>query len=183
MMAVAERLVTAAEFDEWVLLPENSGRDFELVGGRIVEVVSNNQSSGVGALLGGLVTVFVHQRKLGFTTGADGGYKIGSERYIPDVAFVSIARQLQRTRDAFFPLAPDLAIEVLYPANTPDEIRIKIANYLSVGTIVWVVDPDLERIEVYAPGTAAKVYKVGETLDGGEVLPGFSVTVAEVFGA
>ncbi len=182
LVAHPERLMTVEEFDAWVLLPENIGRDYEYVGGRIVEVVSNNRSSGIGHLLGSLVGVYVHQKRLGFTTGADGGYWVAGERYIPDTAFVSVTRQFQRTDDAYYPIAPDLAIEVLSPSNTADEIRIKVANYVTAGTTVWVVDAERERIEVYAPGKPVRLLRRGETLDGRDVLPGFSVPVSEVLG-
>ena len=177
-----ERVMSVEEFDAWVLLPENIGRDYEYVGGRVIEVVSNNRSSGIGHLLGSLIGVYVFQHKLGFTTGADGGYWIVGERYVPDAAFVSVSRQFKRTDDAYYPIAPDLAIEVLSPSNTAEEIRIKVVNYLTAGTTAWVVDTHRERIEVYTPGKPVRILKRGETLDGGAVLPGFTVAVNDVFG-
>jgi Uma2 family endonuclease len=177
-----ERVMTVEEFDTWVLLPENIGHDFEYVGGRVIEVVSNNRSSGIGHLLGSLIGVYVFQKKLGFTTGADGGYWVAGERYIPDAAYVSAARQFERTDDAYFPIAPDLAVEVLSPSNTAEEIRIKVVNYLTAGTTVWVVDADRERIEVYTPGKPVRLLRRGAILDGDEVLPGFSVAVNAVLG-
>ena len=180
-MAIAERLITPAEFDAWVLLPENITQTYELIGRRIVEGVSNNESSGIGHLLGSLVGAFVHQHKLGFTTGADGGYMIGNERYIPDAAFLSIKRQVERTRDAYYPLAPDLAIEVLSPSNTAEEIRVKIFNYTNEGTVVWVVDPDQQQVEVYATGQPVQILRKGAMLTGGDLLPGFSLAVSDIF--
>lgn len=177
-----ERLMTVEAFDAWVLRPENIGRDYEYIGGRIIEVVSNQKSSSYAALLLGLITLHALRNDLGFTTGADGGYWVAGERYMPDAAFVSKARQASPSDDAYSAIAPDLAIEVLSPANSADEIRIKVANYLTAGTTIWVVDVERERIEVYAPGKAVRVLRRGETLDGGDVLPGFSVAVNDVFG-
>ena len=179
-MTVAERTMTAAEFDAWAALPENRDHSYEFIGGRIVEVVSNQESSFYGSYLVGLLAVYVRAHKLGFTTGADGGYMVSGERYIPDGAFVSRARQSKPSRQAYSSIAPDLAVEVLSPSNTPDEIRIKIANYLLAGTTVWLVDADRERIEVYAPGAPVRVLRSGDSLDGGSLLPGFAVAVADI---
>lgn len=174
--------MTVEEFDAWVLLPENVGRDYEYVAGRVIEVVSNQKSSSSAALLLGLITVYAFQNKLGFTTGADGGYWIMGERYMPDAAFVRTGRQAHPSEDAYSAIAPDLAVEVLSPSNTAEEIRIKVANYLTAGTTVWVVDADHDRIEIYAPGKPVRLLRRGEMLDGGEVLPGFSVAVNDVLG-
>lgn len=180
-MAVAERIVTPEEFDEFLALPENADRDFEYIAGRVVEVVSNNRSSGVGMLFGSALTVFVRAHKLGFVTGADGGYRVGGERDIPDAAFVSKSRQATFSDDACNPLAPDLAVEVLSPSNTAREVSIKIVNYLNAGTTVWLSDPEAETIALFAPGQPARVLRRGDTLDGGVLLPGFMLAVSDVF--
>jgi Uma2 family endonuclease len=177
-----ERVMTVEEFDAWVLLPENIGRDYEYVGGRVIEVISNQQSSSYGALLSGLTTVYAIQNKLGFTTGARGGYWVVDERYLPDAAYVTRVRQFERTQDAYYPIAPDLPVEVLSPSNTAEEIYVEVANYLTAGTIAWVVDADRERIEIYTPGKPVRILRRGEMLDGSAVLPGFSVAVNDVFG-
>jgi len=97
------------------------------------------------------------------------------------VAFVSAARQAEPSERAYSPIPPDLAIEVLSPSNTPREMRLKVANYLAAGTTVWIVDPDRQLVEVYAPGRAAKTVYLDETLDGGDVLPGFKLAVQDIF--
>jgi len=180
-MAVQKLGVTETEFDQFVLLPENAGRLFELVGGEIVEVVSNGYSSELGGLMVTWLNVFVRPRGLGRVTGADGGYMIGSERYIPDAAFVSKQKQPEPSYAAYNPTPPDLAVEVLSPSNSPAEIRIKVVNYLRVGATVWVVDADQQRVEVYMPGQPPRVLGIGDTLDGGDVLPGFELAVREIF--
>jgi Uma2 family endonuclease len=175
------RLVTAETFDEFIARPENRERHFELIGGEIVEVVSNGDSSYFGILLGSFITLWVKQNKLGYTTGADGGYMVVGERYIPDAAYISKQRQAKRSRAAYNPLAPDLALEVLSPSNTATEMRIKVVNYLRAGTVVWVLDPDLKQIEVYAPGQPPKVLGIDDVLEGGDVLPGFTVPLKDLF--
>lgn len=135
-MVLNEQSVTAAEFDRFIRLPENVSRNFELIAGEIVEkMVSNPRSSSIAALVLGFMAVHARQHNLGRVTGADGGYMVNGERYIPDAAFMSKVRQPVQPSDAYNPLAPDLAVEVLSPTNDPDEIRIKIANYMAAGTL------------------------------------------------
>ena len=86
-------MVTKDEFYEFVMRPENQNRNFEYIGGEIVEVVSNGKSSRKGFSLALEVGVYVKRNKLGRCTGADGGYVVSGENYIPDGAFMSYARQ------------------------------------------------------------------------------------------
>jgi Uma2 family endonuclease len=163
------------------MLPENAERLFELIGGEVIEVVSNGKSSAIGAYICGVIAVFVRQHKLGFVTGADGGYYIGDERYIPDCGFVSKKRQAKPTEAAYNPIPPDLAVEVLSPSNTPDDMAIKVDNYLRAGVVVWVVNPDAQRVTVHRPDAPPKTYGINDTLDGGAMLPGFALSVKDTF--
>lgn len=81
-----------------------------------------------------------------------------------------------------FPGAPDLAVEILSPSNTPAAIRGKVAEYLVAGTrIMWIVDPDSRTVTVYRSLLVPHVLAEAETLDGEDVVPGFRITVAELF--
>jgi Uma2 family endonuclease len=180
-MAIATSPIPVEEFDSFVLLPENADRMFEYIGGEIVEMVSNNYSSEIGASFLVEIGGFVKQNRLGRVTGADGGYRIGGERYIPNVAFISKARQPDPSHEAYNPNPPDLAVEVLSPTNDADEMRIKVVNYLRVGTVVWVVDPINKRVEVYIPNEAPFKVGIDGELDGGTVLPGFKLSLRDIF--
>ena len=172
--------VSTDEFKQMV--GDNADRDLELIAGEVIEkMVSNPRSSAIGAFIAGLLAVFVRQHDLGRVTGADGGYVIGEDRYIPDAAFMSKVRQAVQPSEAYNPLAPDLAVEVLSPTNDDEQMRVKVVNYLAAGTIVWVVDPDKERIDLHQPGQPVRVLRLDDTLEGGALLPGFSVAVREVF--
>jgi Uma2 family endonuclease len=114
-------------------------------------------------------------------TGADGGYMIAGERYIPDLAFVSKTRQTEPSDEAYSHIAPDLAVEVLSPSNSPHDMRVKVANYITVRTTVWVIDPDRKLVEVYVPGKPVKKIRVDGVLEGSEVLPGFTLPVKDIF--
>ena len=106
---------------------------------------------------------------------------IDSERYIPGLRFRLKTRQTQPSTEAYNPIAPDLAVEVLSPSNTPDEMAIKVDNYLRAGVIVWVVNPDPQRVTVHRPDAAPKTYGIEDTLDGGAALPGFTLPVRDIF--
>ena len=124
---------------------------------------------------------YLKTHPIGRITGADGGYMIEGDRYIPDVAFISVKKQPQPSRAAFNPIAPDLAVEVLSPGNTDREMRIKVANYLKAAVLLWVVDPDQKRVEVYQAGKAVQIAMIDDTLTGVDVLPGFTLAVKDIF--
>ena len=170
------------DFDRFALLPENHDRLFEFIAGEIVEVVSNPLSSNIGAILNAFINIFVLQHNLGHVTGADGGYKIGRERYIPDVGFISYQRQRVLMHvDGYNPLAPDLAVEVLSPGNVDVDMDVKIANYLAAGTVVWRVKPLEQQIAVFVPDKPVTVLGINDVLDGGNVLPGFALPLRDIF--
>lgn len=169
------------EFERIAVLPENADRRLEYVGGEVVEVVSNNYASMIAARIAAQLVLYVDKHRLGFVTGADGGYQVGTDRFIPDAAFISRTKQPEPPRYTWNPQALDLAVEVLSPTDEPDIVRLKIASYLSAGTVVWLVNPDKQQIEVYTPGQAAQRVGAGGTVTGGEILPGFGLAVTDIF--
>ncbi len=174
--------VRPEEFDQFIRLPENTDRNFELIAGEIVEkMVSGPRASAIAAFVAGLLAVHVRQHDLGRITGADGGYVVGGEKYTPDAAFISKARQPVQPTDAYNPLPPDLAVEVLSPSNDDDEMRIKIANYIAAGSTVWVFDPEKRRIEKYKGLQPPVVLGEDATLEDKDLLPGFRVAVKDIF--
>lgn len=184
MMAVQQPVLTVDQFDHWVQQPENISQRWEFIAGEFVEMVSNSYASEIAATILAAIQSFVKAHKLGRVTGADGGYHISGERYIPDVAFISFGRQPKSSRAAYNPNPPELAVEVVSNAESVperDQLRIKVSNYLAVGTVVWIVRPEDQQIEIHAPGQAVRVYSRADTLDGAPVLPGFTLPLADVF--
>jgi Uma2 family endonuclease len=172
---------TVEEFDAFVNRPENADRMFEFIGGEIVEVPSNPYSSQFGSCINGFIFLYLRQNKIGHLTGEHGGFMVFGERYAPDVAFTLTARQPQLARRGYNPIPPDLAVEVVSPGDLPRDVRIKVGNYLAAGVLLWVVHPEEQRIEVYAPGQPVKILGIGDILDGGNVLPGFTLPVRDIF--
>jgi Uma2 family endonuclease len=184
-MAAPERIrVTLEEFDEYINRPENADRLFEYIGGEIVEVPSNTYASEIGYNIGFPIKLFLRDNNIaGHVTGEAGGYMVLGERYAPDVAYISSARQPELAKAGHNPIPPELAVEVAFPSTykTQEELRIKVANYLSAGTMVWIVRPETKIIEVYTPGRQVLILGINDTLDGGDVLPGFKLAVRDIF--
>ncbi|MGD9894601.1 MAG: Uma2 family endonuclease [Dehalococcoidia bacterium] len=109
----------------------------------------------------------------------------GIERaFVPDIAFASHERLAVRGRNQrkFVWTAPDLAVEVLSPDQPAGEFADKLQFYLLHGVrLVWVIDPVERTIRFYRPGEDARLLHMGDTLDGSDVLPRFSVSVDDIF--
>jgi Uma2 family endonuclease len=181
-MVLQTRSVTVEAFDQYVLLPENRGRNFEYIGGEIVEVVSNPVSSNLAARMTGFMFMYQSQNDIGYLTSSDGGYIVSGERYIPDVGFISYEKQPELDYfDGYIQNPPDLAVEVQSPGNDDEDMAIKVANYLAAGTVVWLLKPLTKQVAVFVPIQPVKVLNSDGVLDGGIVLPGFTLKVADIF--
>jgi Uma2 family endonuclease len=179
---VATRRVTIEEFASLPL----QGR-WELIDGEPVEMSpSADESSSIGATIIGFLIPFVRPRRLGRVYGADGGFVLFPDRAtvrVPDVAFVRAERAPQgRARKSFPRLAPDLVMEVLSPSDSTSEVVAKLEMYQEAGVpLIWLVDPDKMTVTVIEAGSPTTVLGRDDILHGGNVLPGFSVPVAELF--
>jgi Uma2 family endonuclease len=178
--------ISAEEFLAVALAPENADRRLERIDGAMVEVVSNNQASRIAARLITFVNGFALPRNLGEMTGADGGYTIGGEQYIPDCAFASLQRQPRTMGEAYPEIAPDLVVEVLSPGNTrsADErahLTRKVGNYLSAGCELWLIDPEAQTLERYLPGEPVQTYRNGDILQGRGVLAAFQLDIRAIW--
>lgn len=181
MAAGIKTRVTAEEFEAFERLPENTEKKFELIGGEIVEMPSNAYSSEVAARISGELYLYLKNHPIGHVTGEQGGYRVFGERYAPDVAFISFARQPQLAREGYNPNPPELAVEVVSPHDDAELLSIKIGNYLGAGALVWVVYPEKKEVHVFAVGQPVKILDVTDTLDGGDVLPNFTLAIKDIF--
>jgi Uma2 family endonuclease len=182
-MAVGTQHITVEEFDQCVDLPENAEKLFEYVGGEVVEVPSNPYASKVASRISGFIFMYRLENDMGHLTGEQGGLVVSGERYTPDVAFASKARQSKLVEEGFNPIPPDLAVEVEFPVSeqSHDRLVTKIANYLAAGTVVWAVYPETRQVRVFAPGQPVQIIDSDGVLDGGDVLPGFTLAVSDIF--
>jgi Uma2 family endonuclease len=182
-MVLEFKRLTVEEFDEFVQLPENDDKLFEFIGGEIVEVPSRPAASQIAGVVSALFYIFLKGKGLGHLTGEAGGYMVSGERYMPDVAFISKVRHPKLATIGYNPNPPELVVEVDFPSTlkSQHDLRIKIVNYLAAGTVVWLVLPETKTVEVYQPGHPMKPYRIGDTLDGSDVLPGFTLAVKDIF--
>jgi Uma2 family endonuclease len=102
---------------------------------------------------------------------------------MPDVAFVSAARLPEEDAwDRAVQFAPDFAVEIESPSNTQAELLRKMLLYLTGGSrLVWLVRPKQQTVTVYSPDVPECTLGLTDTLEGGAVLPGFSLPLAELF--
>jgi Uma2 family endonuclease len=175
---------TATEKDVIRIL-EKENRPCELVEGTLVEKVMGYEEAVIAGLLITFLNNFVLPRKLGIVSAPDGTVRLfpGLVR-IPDVAFASWARFPggKLPKAAIPALAPDLAVEVISKGNTKAEMARKLGEYFRAEVrLVWIVEPKTRTVRVYTAADRFTVLKPGQTLDGGDVLPGFTVRVDELF--
>jgi Uma2 family endonuclease len=158
---------------------------WELIDGVPVEVTPSSDRSGwVSGRVFSRLERFVDDHDLGWAFPPETGFVLFDDRATvrsPDAAFVRRDR-LPGFTDRFVPVAPDLAAEVLPPSGNMVDAMSKVTMYLQAGVrLIWLVDPAERTITIFRPDAAPKVLGDGDTLEGGEVLPGFSVPVAELF--
>jgi Uma2 family endonuclease len=179
----AAHRMSVEDFDTWIELPENQAEIYEFINGELVTVPSNALASLIAGIIFGELYIYLKQSQLGFLTGEAGGYQVYGERYAPDVAFVSKAKQTLPAARGYNPVPPDLAVEVDYPGTDESarQLTIKLGNYLASGTVVWIVRPELLRVEIYEPGKAVRVLGKDDTISGGDLLPGFELPVKAIF--
>jgi Uma2 family endonuclease len=170
------------------LIKHNDRKDSicELIDGLLVEKAIGFTESGLPIALGAYLRAFIVPRNLGMVTGADGMMRLfpGQVR-VPDLAFSSWDRipGRRRPKDAIAGFAPDLAIEVLSPSNTKKEMARKRREYFKSGVrLVWEVDPRARTVAVYEVPEHPTILDESQTLDGGAVLPGFVLPLADLFG-
>ena len=156
----------------------------ELVDGVLVEKVMGYRESLLAALLVTALRNFVDPRNLGLVSGADGMVHLFPALVrIPDVAFVSWSRLPGGVPEEPVPeLVPDLAIEVVSKGNSKAEIERKVAEYFAAGVrLVWLVEPADRTVAVHVSPDRGTCLRSGTQLDGGDVLPGFSLPLATLF--
>jgi Uma2 family endonuclease len=176
-----EHLVTADQLEQM------RRSDLELVRGVLVPVMT--PAGGEHGALAGFLAVelgtFVRAHRLG-RVYVEVGYKIFSHPDTvrgPDLSFVSAKREAAAPyRRGFIHGAPDLAVEIVSQDKTVAQLSAKAREYLKAGTLlVWVVDPPTRTVRVHQPGRRVATLAMDGTLDGGAVLPGFSLPLAHLF--
>ena len=179
-----ERHVTAEEV--WNM-PEVPGMQLEINDGVLMQVPGRSFGHHlvVVAILR-LLDAFVLEHDLGYVMPDGFGYVLSREPdvlRIPDVSFMATERVPGDARlEGYWHGAPDLAIEVVSPGDDANELHDKVRQYLEAGArMVWVFWPKRSSVSVHTEAGLSRELIHDAILDGGDVLPGFSVLVAEIF--
>ncbi len=181
-MSSTTTLLTAEEF---ATLP--GSRYQELVGGEIVTTMPPGGMHGIlAALIAALLIQWNREVRSGLV-GVESGFILAREPDLvrsPDVYYVRAERlPAGEVNEGFWNLPPDLAVEIVSPNDSAEEVTAKVYEYLAAGTAeVWVVYPRLRRVIVHTPDGMARSYDTEAQLRSPILLPGFSLIIKELFG-
>ncbi|MBM4032780.1 MAG: Uma2 family endonuclease [Planctomycetes bacterium] len=177
------RQVTA---EELFRMPDDGWRR-ELIAGELRTAPPTGFEQGtVIATLGGLLSAFIRQHKLGVVAVGQPGFVLARDPdtvRAPDVAFIRKERLATNpVGPTFWTGAPDLAVEVISPSDTVHAVDEKAKAWLAAGVeAVWVVNPAWRTVTVYRSATDIKTLTEDDELEGQSVLPGFRCRVADIF--
>ena len=185
MATAKNKLLTAED----LLRLHSRGVKGELVDGVLREKLSaGKRHSFIAGNIIAPLHFHVRRERLGRVGGADGGVLIrrnpDSVRE-PDVYFVSVERlPLDDDSDGYLEVAPELVVEIVSPSDTQTEVAEKTRLWLSLGVLMVVeVYPMTRTIAVHRPGVPAVTLTGDDVLDGGDVLPGFTLPLSDIFDA
>ena len=179
----APTLLTA---EDLMSLPDD-GYQYELEAGRLIRMPPAGPLASIVAMtIARLLGNFVAEHRLGVVGGADFGVQLARQPdtvRAPDVVFYRADRLPPGGIPAtYWDLAPDLAVEVLSPSDRRGKVLKKVGEFLEAGTrLVWVVDPRRRTAVVYRPEGEPTILGADGILAGEDVLPGFSLPLAEVW--
>lgn len=182
-MATTEQLVTA----EQLLDMPDDGFRYELVRGELRKMPpSGHPHAEIAGNIAAYLGMHVRANKVGKTYVAEGGFVLESDPdhvRAPDVGFVLQERvEGARGTAGFFPGPPDIAFEVISPSDRYTEVEEKVADYLAAGTVaVVVIDPRRRTVKVHRSATGTVELAEGDTLEVDDVVPGWRMTVKEMF--
>lgn len=180
-MAVQPLLYTVEEFEDYADSPENFKRLLELVDGEIVEKVPNEEHGLITGNIYGPLWIYVKQHKNGRVV-VEVRYRSPHDdrnARIPDISFRSGNKPL--VKKGSVPEMPDLAVEIKSPDESLREAREKVRFYLANGVkLVWLVLAIQRVVEVYSAADE-QILTENDVLTGGDVLPGFTLPVREIF--
>ena len=172
--------------DEFLVCPVPDGKA-ELVRGELRVTPPPGGPHGRAATnVVGQLLAYVEPRGLGWVFADGAGYlllELPRTVRSPDASFVRANRlPAEGIGPGFLKVAPDLAVEVLSPSESASELEEKLDDYRACGTpLIWVVDPVRRTVMIVASDAPLRWLREGDTLDGGEVIPGFTCEVAGLF--
>jgi len=159
-------------------------KDYEIVDGQPEEkAMAGARHGSVVMRLGARLQMHVEQHHLGGIYSPDTTFQIGRNERLPDLAFVSAARMPESGEpEGIWPMAPDLAIEVISPNDLWEKVQSKVQEYFTAGVRqVWLVSWQQRTVSLYDSPTHVTILTDEDTLTSEVLLPGFSCRVREIF--
>ena len=166
---------------EVILDPE---KEYEIVDGQPEEKqVGGARHSGIGVRLIAELWMHVKTHRLGGVYGPDATFQIGQNQRLPDVAFVAASRIPEEGEpEGIWPIAPDLAVEIISPNDLWEKVHSKILEYFAAGVRqVWLITPEHKTVIVYHAPTRTTILTEADELVSDEVVPGFRLRIGELF--
>ena len=159
-------------------------KEYEIINGQPEEKeMAGARHGGVGTRLIVRLGGFVENNNLGGVYGPDTTFKIGLNERLPDVSFISAARIPETGEpEGIWPLAPDLAAEIISPNDLWEKVHDKISDYFAASVRqVWLVSPEHKTVTVYHSPLQVTILTEEDELTCEELLPGFSCRLREIF--
>jgi Uma2 family endonuclease len=172
--------------EEFMALPQD-GHRYEIVNGELVDMGNSGALHGyICSLLLAALASYVLPKKLGVILDSSTAFKMkNGNRRSPDISFFAKERLQGMTElpSGFLDGAPDLAVEVLSPGNTVEEIHDKLVDYFENGTrLAWIIHPSEHFVLVYRSAQEPdRLLKSVDSLDGEDVISGFVLPVTDLF--
>jgi Uma2 family endonuclease len=180
--------VTLFTADQLLNMPDD-GHRYELIAGELSKMSPAGWKHGwIAGRLHGWLAHYAETHNLGAVFEGETGFLLASDPdtvRAPDIAFIGRERlAAEEPTEAFWPGAPDLAVEVVSPGDTVHEVDDKVKTWLDAGAkMVWVVDPKWRSVTVYRSSEQVKILTENEELSGEDVLEGFCRKVRDLFSA
>ncbi len=168
------------------LLNMSDSKDYELVGGRLVERHMGAESSEIGGNLYFLLRLFCREHDLGKLWPADNGYQCfphdPKQVRKPDVSFIRKGRLPEnKSPKGWIRIVPDLAVEVVSPGDLAEELEEKLEDYRKAGVpLVWVIYPNQRRARVFRLDGPPALVREDDDLSGEDILPGFRCRLGDI---
>jgi Uma2 family endonuclease len=182
MAAAREQLSTVEEFERFIQRPENADRLFELINGEIVEKVPTLQHGVICQNISAPIWNLCRAKGVG-RVAQEVRHRVPGDDHndtLPDIAYYMDASKPLIERGAT-PYMPDLAVEVKSPDDSLPKLREKAQYYLANGCrLVWIVYPEKRLVFVLTLDDET-VLDDTDTLDGGDVIPDFKLSVHDIF--
>jgi Uma2 family endonuclease len=174
-------LLTADELEQ---MPDDDSVRTELDEGELITMPPTGLDHGYYMTrIASILDRYVMQHRLGRVYCGDPGFRLGSATVrAPDVAFIRQERLGALKGKGFAKGAPDLAVEIFSPSDSVPQLMRKVKQYFAAGChTVWIVYPDAREIHALDASGSDRILRDGDLMEAPELLPGFSVPVAEFF--